>query len=140
MKTSIKKDLKKGSATIGTVPYETSIKIRNHNIIADEPKALGGKNKGPTSTELLLGSLGACTAITLRMYANRKEWPLKGVNIDLSLHRETEGGVLTTYINRNITLEGDLTDEQMQRLLDIANKCPVHRTLTSKIDITTMLQ
>ncbi|MGI9102407.1 MAG: OsmC family protein [Terriglobales bacterium] len=125
-----------------------AISIGPHQFQADEPVSAGGGDTGPNPYELLLAALGACTSMTLRMYANRKQWALAGVQVRLSHNKihaqdcmdcETKAGMID-QIEREITLEGDLSDEQRQRLLEIANKCPVHRTLTSEIHIQTRLR
>jgi putative redox protein len=118
-----------------------------HRLLADEPVAAGGRDSGPGPYELLLMSLGACTSITLRLYANRKEWPLSRVIVRLAQarnHAEDCTDCETTpvrldRIEREIMLEGELDDEQRARLLAIANACPIHRTLSSGIDINTRL-
>lgn len=120
---------------IGEVKYRTHITMRDHSIVADEPHDLGGNDDGPEASELLLASLGTCTAITLRMYADRKEWPLEAVDVKLNMNKETEAGKLTTNIERKIMLKGNLDEDQRKRLLQIANKCPVHKILTSTIEI-----
>ena len=116
-----------------------------HRLTADEPTDVGGLDTGLGPYELLLASLGACTAMTLRLYADRKQYPLKNAQVRLRHSRihaedcaecETKSGMLDR-IERIITLDGDLNDEQRARLMEIADKCPVHRTLTSEIDIRT---
>ena len=116
-----------------------------HQFMADEPKEAGGDDAGPGPYELLLMSLGACTAMTLRLYAARKEWPLDRVVVRLRhgrVHAEdcvecAEKPTMLDHIERVIELQGILDEEQRTRLMAIADKCPVHRTLTSKIVITT---
>lgn len=118
-----------------------------HRLVADEPVAAGGNDRGPGPYDLLLMALGACTTMTLRLYADRKRWPLKRVSVRLrhaKIHAEdcadceTKQGMLDR-IERVIALEGALDPAQRQRLLEIANMCPVHRTLTSEIKIETSL-
>ena len=127
--------------------YLQSISVGRHRLRADEPVEVGGCDDGPDPYELLLAALGACTGMTLRMYANRKQWPLEDIRVRLThgkthaedcLVCETKEGAVDR-IEREILLIGNLTDEQRQRLLEIANRCPVHRTLTSEIRIETRL-
>ena len=117
-----------------------------HRLTADEPVAAGGLDSGPNPYDLLLAGLGACTAMTLRLYAERKALPLERVSVTLRHgkihaqdceHCETKEGMIDR-IDRAITLEGKLNAEQRKRLMEIADKCPVHRTLTSEIDIRTV--
>lgn len=133
------------SVTIGREHYTSRITAGKHQLWGDEPASAGGADQGPTPYDLLLASLGTCTAITLRMYADRKEWPLERVSVELEHERihaqdceeceQREG--MATRITRRLTLEGDLTTEQRRRLLEIADKCPVHKTLSHEIRITT---
>jgi putative redox protein len=126
-------------------PFEQSITIGPHRLVADEPVAVGGRDSGPGPYELLLAGLGACTAMTLRLYAERKALPLERVSVRLrhdKIHAEdceaceTKVGMLDR-IDRTIALEGDLDEAARNRLLEIADKCPVHRTLTSEVEIRT---
>ncbi len=118
-----------------------------HRLVADEPRAVGGGDAGPNPYELLLMSLGACTSMTLRLYARRKQLPLTRVAVRLRHSRihaedcadcETKAGFIDR-IEREIVLEGSLDEDQRKRMLEIANMCPVHRTLTSEISIVTQL-
>jgi len=119
-----------------------------HALLADEPARLGGNNSGPTPYDLLLSGLGACTTMTLRMYADRKGWPLERASVSLRHNKihaedcadcETKSGKLD-HIDREITLEGPLDEEQRAKLLEIADKCPVHRTLHSEVKIDSRLK
>jgi putative redox protein len=117
------------------------IEIRGHEIVADEPLDAGGQDLGPNPYELLLSALGACTAMTVKLYAQRKGWDLDGVEVALSHDRihaadcadcETRDGFLDR-ITKHLTLHGALDAEQRQRLAEIAERCPVQKTLTRKI-------
>lgn len=122
-----------GSARIGKDRYRTEIVVGGHAITADEPPALGGGGVGPAPYDLLLASLGACTAITLRMYADRKEWPLESLDVALRLHGQEE-----RRIDRTLMIAG-LDEEQRARLADIAERTPVTLTLKSGLPIDTRL-
>jgi uncharacterized OsmC-like protein/fermentation-respiration switch protein FrsA (DUF1100 family) len=126
--------------------FQQEITVGAHRFLADEPVEVGGLDSGPGPYDLLLAGLGACTAMTLRLYAERKALPLERVTVELNHSRihatdcencETKEGMLDR-IERAITLRGALDAEQRRRLLEIADKCPVHRTLTSEIDIRTV--
>ena len=120
------------------VPFVTEITVGTHHVLADEPVDAGGADVGPTPHDILLSALGACTAITLRMYAQRKQWPLEEVNVQLSFgDAGTAKG--TTIIERDVKLTGALDEEQRQRLLQIANSCPLHKILTGTVEIPTKL-
>jgi uncharacterized OsmC-like protein len=128
--------------------FAQEIVTGQHRLNADEPLSAGGSDTGPTPYELLLAALGACTAITVTMYAERKKWPLDGIVVRLShskVHSEdcfacrTEAGFLDR-IDCEIELTGSLSPDQRLRLFEIAEKCPVHRTLTAEIDIRSSLK
>jgi uncharacterized OsmC-like protein len=122
-----------------------NITIGPHQLRADEPTALGGADAGPDPYELLLAALGACTGITIRMYAARKKWPLERVQVQLThskIHAEDCADCETQprsldRIERTISFIGKLSTDQLQRLREIADKCPVHRTLSSQVQIHT---
>jgi putative redox protein len=134
-------------AEAGTGTYTQQVTARRHRLVADEPLPIGD-DAGPTPYDLLLAALGACTSMTVRMYADRKGWPLKRVRVTLRHSRihakdcadcETSSGWVD-QIDRDIELDGDLDDMQRQRLLQIAERCPVHQTLTSEVRIGTSLR
>jgi len=123
------------------------IEAGGHSLVSDEPVDLGGTDAGPTPYDLILAALGSCTAITLQMYARQKGWPLDGIEVRLGhakIHArdcadcETKDGKIDR-IEREIVLRGALDEAQRARLLEIADRCPVHRTLTSEAKISTRL-
>lgn len=119
-------------------------RIGDKVLIIDEPKSVGGDDKGPSPYETMLAALGACTSMTMLMYARKKGWDIENIEIDLNHEKihaqdcetcETKIGRLDK-ITRNIWVKGNISDEQLNRLLEIAEKCPVHRTLTNENVIT----
>ena len=129
--------MNKITANIGAELYKTEIESETNLIISDEPKSSGGQDLGFAPNELLASSLAACTAITLRMYANRKGWDLTDVKVEVSF--ETDSLENKFKIVRDIQLLGNLDEDQQARLLIIADKCPIHKILTNPIEITTAL-
>jgi putative redox protein len=123
------------TATIGTDHFRTEITTGRKTIIADEPDELGGTDLGPAPGEFLMISLASCTAITLRMYADRKKWPIEKITVEINFEKVDN----KTIFKREVQLTGDLTEDQRARLLQIANACPVHKTLTNPIEIQTSL-
>ena len=126
--------------------FRTSISARRHTFVADEPESLGGSDAGPTPYEMLLAALASCMAMTLRMYASRKKWPLDSVEVRLRTKRTHKadcencetGAVGIKQLERRITLTGTLSEEQKTRLLQVAERCPVKQALESGIAFTTV--
>jgi putative redox protein len=111
--------------------FTTVISNEKHQIISDEPEDIGGADKGLRPTELLHASLASCSAITMRMYANRKEWNLGEINIDVERFEDEE----EPYLTKSITISEPLDEQQLKRVLVIAGKCPVHKLLSKAIEI-----
>ena len=124
------------SADIGTTNYTVALRAGHHTLTADEGAALGGQDSGASPHELLCAALGACTAITLRMYAQLKEWTMQAVHVDVRLQIEGKEHRIT----RRLRLEGDLDQAQRARLPDIAERTPVTLTLKQGAVITTILE
>jgi len=118
--------------------YTNDVRSSRHHLYADEPADFGSADLGPTPYEFLCAGLGACTSITLRMYADRKKWPVTHIAVDVSHSKEIHGdGLKRDVFTRIITVEGDLDETQHARMIEIANKCPVHRTLEASSDVIT---
>ena len=126
---------------------QVSISAGRHQFVADEPLGVGD-DTGPNPYQLLLSALGACKVMTVQMYARRKQWPLEGVQVSLSTHKvysrdcedcESDPDAKVDVIECQINFQGDLTTEQIQRLTDISERCPVHRSLVSETKIRTTL-
>jgi putative redox protein len=122
-------------AHIGTVDYATAITTGHHRLTADEGPELGGKDAGPAPYDLLTSALGACTVITLRMYAERKQWPVTAVHADIHFKRDDK----VESIDRVLHIEGTVDAEQKKRMADIAERTPVTLTLKRSLEIRTTL-
>lgn len=130
------------------IGFQVNIQSDDHQLLADEPISVGGENLGPDPYELLLGSLAACKLITVRMYADRKGWPLEKTYVGLSTRKiyardcedcESNPDAKVDEITIEIEFEGDLDQAQRERLKEISERCPVHRTLISETKIRTTL-
>jgi putative redox protein len=121
----------KRNGTLGAISS-----VRDHQVTSGVTKQNGGDDEGMSPHELLETALASCTIITVQMYANRKAWPLE--SIDVVVTTDSEGA--NSHLSRQITFKGNLDEEQRTRLLDIANKCPIHKLLTSNIEIATTLK
>jgi uncharacterized OsmC-like protein/alpha/beta superfamily hydrolase len=132
----------RGQAVVrtGQDRYHTDILIGPHSLVADEPESVGGTDAGPTPTGLLVAALGACTTITLRMYADRKQWPLEEIGVRLQHKKMKTGEPKTTEISQTLELVGPLSAEQRERLLQIAQRCPVHRALETGVAMPMSLE
>ncbi len=118
--------------------YTNDVKTSRHHLFADEPVDLGSSDLGPTPYEYLCAALGSCTSITMRMYADRKGWPVQDISVKVSHAKEIHGdGIRRDVFTRDISMAGDLDQAQRARMIEIANKCPVHRTLEAGSDVIT---
>jgi putative redox protein len=135
MENILEKDI---TGHIGTQKYLCTIAWRNGQLIMDEPESNGGKDVGPDPYSALLASLASCTLATLRMYIDRKGWDIPEINIAINAAQELDGEFETVF-SRRITFSTDITTEQKERLIQIANKCPVSKILKGKITINTQL-
>lgn len=133
------------TAVTGPKGYRTPMQARQHALVGDEPASVGGDDTGPTPYEFLSAGLAACTTMTLQMYARRKGWPLEDAHVAVRHNKvhakdcadcESESGKIDRF-TRALTVTGDLSEEQRERLFEIANKCPVHRTLHNEINVVT---
>lgn len=120
-------------------PWRVDIDDGTHEWHGDEPRSVGGADTAPTPQQQLCGALGTCTAITVQMYASRKQWPLTGIAVTVTMNPKGKPADGATELERSIKLSGALDEEQRARLLDIANKCPTHKILTGTIRIESSL-
>ena len=135
------------SVSSGPLKYAQGVSVGSHVFQADEPVDVSGDDVGPNPHELLMASLGACASITAQMYAKRKQWNLQGVHIDVAYERvlaagSTESGATKGMVDQfemNISLTGNLSEDQRHRLFEIADRCPIHRMLTSGVKIQSRL-
>ena len=125
--------------------FRTEVGVGGHHLVVDEPVSVGGTDAGPSPYEMLLAALGACTSMTLRLYADKRRWPLERVRVTLQ-HRKIHAQdcadcdrkpAKMDVVDRVVFLEGALSDEQRTKLLEIAERCPVHQTMQSKIEVNT---
>lgn len=129
------KEVQTAIAVIGKDHYRTTLQSRTHTLVGDEPLDIGGEDLGPRPGDFVRMALASCTAITLRMYADRKQWPVDQIEVRVSNGPFQEK---TTYTS-DIEITGNLSDEQKERMVQIAKLCPVHKTLTNPIEIITQL-
>ncbi len=133
---------------LGNEDYKTTLTAGNHELISDEPERAGGKDLGPDPYDYLLMGLGSCTAITLRMYAKRKEWPVEDIYVELLHYKDhaedcedcDEKSAKIDKIDKEIIIKGDLSEEQLQRMLEISEKCPVNKTLKGDIEMNSKIE
>lgn len=136
---------KQVAVRLGEKGFTTDVMVRQHSLTADEPERVGGNDFGPTPYELVAAGLGACTAMTMQMYARRKKWDLKEVVVHLNHYKDYAEDLENMedkkskidHFDKEIIMEGDLSEQQRERLMEIADRCPVHRTLHSDIQIQT---
>ncbi len=129
--------MKKITVNLGRQNYKMQVSSETNTLIADEPLDKGGQDLGFSPSELLASSLASCTAATIQMYASRKEWDITNIMVTVLYELNREDG--TSYFEKEIEIAGLLTPEQKNRLLMVANKCPIHKVLTNEVSITSTI-
>jgi len=125
------------TVSIGTEKYKSTVEWRHGKFIVDEPEVAGGKDLGPDPYTLLLSSLGSCTVVTLRMYIDRKGWDIPNISVSVNMYQEVRDGKTVTVIDRDLNFLSPVTDEQRERLTQIAKVCPVSKILEGEIQVRT---
>jgi len=133
---------------LGDENYKTIMTAGNHELIADEPESVGGNDEGPDPYDYLLMALGSCTVITLKMYADRKKWPVEDIFVEMKHHKThaedcsdcEDPKARIDRIEKELIVKGDLSEDQRNRLLEISKKCPVHKTLLKDVEIISTLE
>ncbi len=128
------------TATIGKEHYKTDLHYKDLHLIADEQKENGGEGLGPDPSGLLASALASCTAITLRMYADKKEYHVEKIEVEIAFTKKDINGVTHSLFVRKIRITGNISDDERLRLLAIADKCPTHKILSGEIVITTTIE
>ena len=127
------------TVTSTATPWRADITDGTHRWHADEPASAGGADTGPNPSQMICGALGACTVITVQMYAARKQWPLTGIDVTVLKNPRGKPADGATELDRQVRLTGELSAEQRERLLEVANKCPIHKLLSGTVRIATAL-
>lgn len=145
---SLKTKSKVASRLDASEKFTTTLKLGDHQLLSDEPTNFGGNNYGPSPYELISGGLAACTAMTVQMYARRKKWPLESITVHIDYYKEhaidclncEDAAAKIDTFKKSISLKGELSASERERLMEIADKCPVHKTLTSETQIISKLE
>ncbi|MDB9963479.1 OsmC family protein [Vicingaceae bacterium] len=129
------KDTLHANGTLGSENYLMEIKTTNHTIMVDEPESIGGSNKYPNPAQYLLSALASCTAITIKMYADKKKWNVGEINVDVKIKEVISSGKIIKKIVKAVQFENPLEDDQIERLLTIGSKCPISKLLEQPIEM-----
>ncbi|MDB5190923.1 MAG: hypothetical protein JWQ96_486 [Segetibacter sp.] len=139
MYTTSRKTIASGSATNSGGIYTTDLQSNEHTQVADEPIGVGGQNKGPSPGDYLCMALASCKTITLRMYVERKQWEITDITVKVELEKDDLSGTSPNYFKCSVTVTGNVTPEQKDRLLQIAKACPISRLLTKANEVNTTI-